>query len=80
MSDDFEVHPIGTRRLIAEQGLCVAVSELRLDDLQQPVITETMNPADIRYRRREAIAMYRSFCWHRDLYLHNFRVLTRTYG
>ena len=46
------------------------------DDLQESVCTVLMSAKAIRFRRREAIEMYRSFCWYRDLMAHNYEVLT----
>jgi len=37
---------------------------------------QKMTPSQTRYRRREAIQMYRDWAWWRGLAAHNYRVLT----
>lgn len=45
-------------RPVAEKGECVASRELRLDDLQEPVITQVMTRTERDYRRQEGWMMW----------------------
>ena len=78
LAEDVESGVFGMieHRRIVERGYCISARSLRLDDLLEADIVQVMTAKEIRYRRREAIEMYRAQKWYEGLRAHNRRVLT----
>ena len=72
-----DCEPWQHRRLLVAQGKCVAASELRLDDLQEPEMTEPMSKDDLWRRRFEGHLQHANFLAQKAIDRDIFDELTR---